>query len=498
MTSPNNSATRQDVLVIGCGFAGICSGIKLREKGITNFRIVEKSNGVGGTWWDNTYPGAACDVPSHLYCYSFEPNPKWTRVYSSQPEIQRYLEHCVDKYGLRSHIDHGFKVLEILLDETSGFWHVNFENGQSLIARHVINGSGGLHRPSWPDIEGRECFAGPSAHTARWDSSIDLVGQRVAVIGSAASAIQLIPAIAAAAASVTVYQRTPNYVVPRNDRFYTEREKRCFASFPWLARLLRWFIFLRMDFLLYPITRQGSLYGKYATRKVHEYIRKSVNDKKLAEALIPDYVIGCKRILVSDDIYQTLNRDDVEVVTDPISCIEQRGIRTARGTLKEADVLIFATGYDIEAHMVSIRVRGIGGREMADDWKDGAEAYNGSCVAGYPNYYLVTGPNTGVGTTSVVFMIEQEIDYILKLIDAAGADRLIEVKRSAQQDYNARISEELAGSVWASGCKSWYRRADGKITVLYPGSARGFRRQLKRVDFDDFNMTVLTRAGEIK
>ena len=257
-----------DVLVIGTGFSGVGCGIKLLEAGIGNFRIVEKSQGIGGTWWDNTYPGAACDVPSHFYCFTFEPNPSWSRVFSPQPEIQEYIEHCVDKYGLRSRIEHGCKVMELLFDECTSTWEIVFESGRRMRARHVINGAGGLHRPAWPDIPGRDSFAGPSMHTARWDHTVDCVGKRVAIIGSAASAIQVIPAIADLAESVTVYQRTANYIVPRNDRNFTEREKRRFARWPWLLRLYRWLIFTRMDFILYPITRQGSWYGRYATGKI--------------------------------------------------------------------------------------------------------------------------------------------------------------------------------------------------------------------------------------
>lgn len=480
-----------DILVIGAGFAGVCCGIKLLEKGINNFRIVEKSQGIGGTWWDNTYPGAACDVASHFYCFSFEPNPDWSRIFSPQAEIQQYVERCVDKYGIRSYIEHGRKVLELQLDEASATWIAIFADGKRLRARHVINGAGALHEPSWADIRGRDAFSGPSMHTARWDHSIDYAGKHIAVIGSAASAVQLVPELAKTAASVTVYQRTPNYIAPRNDRNYSKLEKALFARWPWLGRAYRWFIFMRMDMLLYPLTRQGSLYGRYATRRLAWFMRKTVQDKSLHEQLQPDYTIGCKRILISDDFYQTLNRENVQMVTTGISEIEKTGIRTTDDRLREADILVYATGYDLEAHLLSIPMTGLDGCTLTDDWQAGAEAYNGCNITGYPNYYMVTGPNTGVGTTSVVFMIEQAVDYILKLIEKAGHDRLMSVKADAQASYNARIHAELSGSVWASGCKSWYRRDDGKIVILYPGDARTFRRQLQAVNVEDFEIRGL-------
>ena len=494
MTDKSNETL--DILVIGTGFSGICAGIRLLQNGSKNFRIVEKSQGIGGTWWDNTYPGAACDVPSHFYCFSFEPNPNWSRVYSPQAEIQEYLENCVDKYGVRPHIEHGMKVESLIFDDTNSMWEAHFQNGRVIRARHVINGSGGLHQAVWPDIPGRDSFSGPSMHTAHWDHSVDYKDKRVAIIGSAASAIQVIPAIADDAADVEVFQRTANYIVPRNDREYTDREKKRFARWPWLLRLYRKFIFLRMDMLLYPITRQGSWYGQQATRKIIQYIRETVDDPALHDALIPDFTIGCKRILISDDIYTTLNRDDVTLVTTAISTIEGKGIRTADNRLHEADIIVYATGYDVEAHGKSIKIIGPNQHDLEGDWQNGAEAYNGCCVTGIPNYYMVTGPNTGVGTTSVVFMIEQEVEYILKLIAKAGSDSTISVRPEAQAQYNVRISEELKGSVWASGCKSWYRRDDGKIVVLYPGSARTFRKQLRDVNFNHFEQVPTAGSGE--
>ncbi len=486
-----------DVLVIGTGFSGVCAGIKLLEQGINNFRIFEKSHGIGGTWYDNIYPGAACDVPSHFYCFSFEPNPNWTRVYSPQPEIQKYIEHCVDKYGLRPYIVHGARVVELRFDEDSAVWDVVVEDGRRVRARHVINGSGGLHRPSIPEFAGRDTFRGAAMHTARWDHSVELHGKRIAVVGSAASAIQVIPEIAKTAKQVIVCQRTPNYIAPRNDRAYTDTEKRRFARWPWLQRLYRWSIYKRMDMFLFPITKKDSRMGHRLGKRVKEHIRASVKDPDLSSHLMPDYAMGCKRILLSDDLFETFNRDNVHVETSGIERIEPDGVRTADGTLHEVDIIVYATGFDVPGHQLSIRMRGLNGASLEDEWADGAEAYMGSCIAGFPNYWMVTGPNTGVGTTSVVFMVEQMIDYILRMMRATPAGGYVTVKRAAQDRYNAELRTLLAESVWASGCKSWYITDGGKITTLYPKNAHSFKKQLAHAKLDDYEFVAPAIADKV-
>ena len=485
-----------DVLVIGTGFSGVGAGIKLLDAGISNFKIFEKSQGIGGTWYDNTYPGAACDVPSHFYCYSFEPNPNWSRIYSPQAEIQKYIEGCVDKYGLRKHIVHGAKVLALRLIEAEAVWEISFADGRKAKARHVINGGGGLHKPLIPDFPGKGQFTGPAMHTAEWDHSVRIDNKRVAVIGSAASAIQVIPAIANAAKSITVFQRTPNYIVPRGDRDFTAAEKKRFARWPWLREFYRWWIFKRMDLILFPITKKKSLLGNRIRQKVVGHMKDSIEDDELQKALIPTYRMGCKRILVSDDLFSTLNREDVDVEVSAIEAIEPKGVRTANGILHTADVIVYATGYDLDGHMASIEVTGLGGAALKDAWRNGQEAYYGCCVSGFPNYWMVTGPNTGVGTTSVVFMIEQMLDYLIKLISETKTGSMVTVKQKAQDDYNESLHKALDDSVWASGCKSWYINADGKITTLYPHNAGSFRKQMSVIQFADFDF-VSTQDGQL-
>lgn len=487
----NAAAGVLDALVIGTGFSGVCAGIKLLERGITNFRIFEKSQGIGGTWYDNTYPGAACDVPSHFYCYSFEPNPAWSRVYSPQAEIQTYIEGCVDKYGLRPYIQHGAKVIEIRLLESEGVWKVSFEDGSVARARHVINGFGGLHKPSVPAFPGKDSFAGASMHTAQWDNSVDFTNKRVAIIGSAASAIQIIPELAKVVSHLTVFQRTPNFIAPREDRGYTDAEKQRFARWPLLQRLHRWLIYKRMDMLLYPITRAGSRAGRVGAKKVNQHMRASVNDKSLHAALEPAYEMGCKRILLSDDLYDAFNRDNVSVETSGIDRIQSDGVQSSDGELHTADIIIYATGFDIDGHMRSVKVYGQNGKSLEDEWSQGPEAYCGSCVSGFPNYWMVTGPNTGVGTTSVVFMIEQMMQLIMRMIEFSGPDQMLSVKRAAQDRYNAEIGAALDKSVWASGCDSYYITETGRITTLYPHNAAAFKRTLKSVELLDFDIIQL-------
>lgn len=493
---PTGAPAPLDVLVIGAGFSGICAGIKLLESGKTNFRIFEKSPGIGGTWWENTYPGAACDVPSHFYCFSFHPNPNWSRVYSPQAEIKAYLEDCVQTFGLVPFIEHGATVVGLQLDCANGHWVVSCADGRQVRALHVINGSGTLHLPSMPDIKGRDSFAGVSMHTARWNHSIELAGKRVAVVGSAASAIQIVPEIAKRAEVVTVFQRTPNYVVPRNDRHYSSRERQRFARRPVFASIYRWMIMMRMEFVLFQIVKRDSWIGRWAAKRAIRHMRGSVRDRSMHDKLTPDYAIGCKRILVSDNFFDALNRDNVELLTDAIDAIEPAGIRTKDGRSHAADIIVYATGFDIDRHIRSIAVVGEDGLSLDGQWENGAEAYNGSCVAGFPNYYMVTGPNTGVGTTSVVHMIEQEVRYILKLIELAGSSRLLSVRLSAQRAYNAEIDAALKKTVWLSGCSSWYLDADGRLTTLYPGNGRAFERRLRHVRIADFDVRLRPEAGD--
>ena len=469
-----------DVLIIGAGFSGICAAIKLKQAGINGFRIYDKADGIGGTWWNNTYPGAACDIPSHFYCYSFEPNPNWSRLYSPQSEIQSYIEYCVDKYALRPRLNLRREIVSLTFDQASGVWTALLKDGEQVRARFVINGSGALHKPSTPAFKGAERYRGASMHTAEWDSSFDPQDKTIAVIGSAASAIQVIPAIAERAKHICLYQRTPNYILPRNDYAYSQTWKKRFRRFPLLARLHRLMIFYYLEFKVFPIIKQSAYRAKRAEDAIR-YIKVMTRGRKARSAMVPDYEMGCKRILISDDFFDALNRDNVELVTEPIEEITEKGIVSA-ATERPFDAIVYATGFDLEGHMLGIDVTGEDGLTLRDAWKNGAQAYRGVMIPGFPNYFLTTGPNTGVGTTSVVFMIEQTIGWIMKCLRKAGRERIVSVTQDAADAYNRELQAAFPDTVWTSGCQSWYRNADGRMEILYPHDARTFRRQMKRVD----------------
>jgi cation diffusion facilitator CzcD-associated flavoprotein CzcO len=477
-----------DALVIGAGFSGICLGKRLKDAGITNFRIYDKAPKVGGTWYWNSYPGAACDVMSHFYSFSFAPNPDWPRKYSPWNEIQAYSERCVDSIGLRQHIELGTGVEKARFDDESGTWLVTLTDGSQVYTRHVIDGSGGLHVPLFPNIQGADTFAGERWHSSLWRHDVDLAGKKIAVIGSAASAVQIVPEIAKASAKISLFQRTANYLIPRHDRHFTAFEKWCFRHVPLCARLYRLALFLRYDWLAYPIVKTSAenFARRYAMRQFRRLLKKSVADPALREKLTPDYPIGCKRILISDEFFSSLTKDNVSLVTEGIECITPAGVRTTDGIEHEADILVYATGFDTQGHHTDTRVIGPQDRTLAQAWADAPIAYEGNMVAGFPNYYFVTGPNTGVGSTSVIFMIEQSANLIMNCIKAAGKDGLIEPKDDAMQGYDAEIQAALAKTVWATSCSSWYKREDGRITILYPYNAQTYRKRHKIFNREHF------------
>lgn len=481
-----------DVLIVGAGFAGICAGKVLHDMGITTFKIYDKAPAIGGTWYHNTYPGAACDVASHFYCYSFEPNPNWSYIYSPQKEILAYIQHCAKKYNVDPHVELNKKIDKFVWDEAAGLWTAYFSDATTQKARQIINGMGGLHVPHYPDIPGYTDFEGPYMHSARWDHDVDFTGKTVSIIGSAASAVQIIPELAKTCSQITVFQRTPNYVVARNNRRYSPREQRRMARWPVLTKWKRFKIYLHAEFLAYRLMVQDKLLGKIVTRLVKKKIKDDVKNPDKIKHMIPDYTIGCKRILLSDKFYKALGEDHVNLVTDRVERITSKGVETVDGTVHGSDILVLATGYDIDAHFGSIEVVGKGGVTLSSLGRDGQEVYKGTAHPLFPNYFWVTGPNTGVGSTSVVHMIELQMQYISKLITEGLKGKSIAPKKAALRAHNDALQEALSRFVWASGCNSWYKRDDGKIVTLYPGSARDFAREHKDVVWDDFDIVDIT------
>ena len=488
-----------DVLVIGAGFGGIATAIRLKAEGTSNFRVYEKAPAVGGTWWHNTYPGAACDIASHLYCYSFEPNPNWSRKFSPQAEIQAYIEHCTDKYQVRDHIQLNTGVDGLYFQDDSQCWQARLSNGERVLARHVVVCTGGLHIPAYPDIPGRESFAGPAMHSATWDHSVDFNGKHVAVIGSAASAIQLIPELAKSAAQVDIYQRTPNYIAPRGDREFTDKEKARFARWPLWHRLYRKWIFLRGEYVLFPVVKKKtrSRWRDSVEAYIKRHIKSSIKDARTRKLMVPDYPLGCKRILIADNFYDALNRNNVTVIPEGISSVDSNGINCVDGQHHPADIIVYATGFDVDQQMYATEIIGPNGLVLNVVWAEKPTAYKGAFVPGFPNLHLMSGPNTGVGHSSVVYLIEAQLEMIMQALKACGDDKLIRVTEAANEDYNRGLREALQQSVWAGDCKSWYKREDGEIVTLYPHDARTFRRERKQLRPSDFDIYPRARsAGE--
>ncbi len=461
--------TDHRVIVIGSGFAGIAMGIKLKEAGVNDFVILEKDDDLGGTWRDNTYPGCACDIPSYLYSYSFEPNPGWSRMFSPQDEIWDYLRHCVDTYGLAPHLRYGAEVTSATYDESAAAWTVQTGSGDVLTAQVVTAGVGALHQPNYPDLPGLETFRGTTFHSADWDHDHDLAGERVAVIGTGASSIQFVPKIAPKAAHVDVYQRHAPWVTPKPDRRIGAQERAWHTKFPIGQKAIRSLVFWGLEargvgFAISPRLMKG------LEVQARRHLEKQVPDPDLRARLTPDYQIGCKRILISNDYYPTLNRDDVDLVTDGIREVTATGVVTTDGTERSADTIIFGTGFEVSGNLTRMKIVGREGVELNERWeRQGIGAHLGITMSGFPNLFLLVGPNTGLGHNSMVFMIEQQVAYVvqaLKTMDRRGAD-WIEVRERPQRRFVDRVQTRLSDSVWSS-CQSWYLDENGRNFTIWP------------------------------
>ncbi|MGZ3475356.1 MAG: flavin-containing monooxygenase [Polyangiales bacterium] len=476
------------IIIVGTGFAGLGMAIRLKQAGIHDFTILEADEGVGGTWRANHYPGAACDVPSHLYSFSFEKNPTWSRSYGLQKEILAYLEHCADKYGLRPHIKFNTEVVGAKYDDRKGIWEVRTKCGQTLRARVVVAGCGGLSRPSYPEIPGLDRFEGKLMHSARWDDEYALEGKRVGVIGTGASAIQIVPTISKTVAKLNLFQRTPPWILPKRDLPISSREQDRFRRFPVLQEAARLAIYWLNEAFATGFVKEPRILA-WAQQFAEKHLEKQIRDPELRKKLTPTYAMGCKRILLSNDYYTALERENVELVTEAIAEITKTGIVTRDGKAHELDAIVLATGFQAAEHTAPFDVKGRAGIDLMESWSDGAEAYKGTTVAGFPNLFLIVGPNTGLGHTSMVFMIESQIAYILDAIKLMRRDKLasLEVKRAAQDAYNVEMQSRLAKTIWQTGgCTSWYQTKSGKNVTLWPGYTVEFRLRLARFDKDKY------------
>jgi cation diffusion facilitator CzcD-associated flavoprotein CzcO len=457
------------VVVVGSGFAGICMGIKLKESGRDDFVILEEADDLGGTWRDNTYPGATCDVQSHLYSYSFAPNPNWTRMFSPQQEIWDYLRDCADRYGVSRHIRYRQRVTAARYDDDANVWWIDVDGVETYTADALVTGVGALHRPRIPSLNGADTFAGAAFHSAAWRHDVDLTDKRVAVVGTGASAIQFVPEIADQTRHIDVYQRTAPWVVPRGDRPISDRERTVFARFPLAQRSARNLVYwmreaLVLGFALTPRLMKG------AELLARRHIARQVKDPDLAAQVTPDYQVGCKRILISNDWYPTLQRPDVDLVTDAVVGLTDGAVVAADGRTRPADVIIYGTGFDVSGNLARLTITGRSGRSLKGEWqRDGQNAYLGIAVHGFPNLFLLVGPNSGLGHSSMIFMIETQVAHVMQALDLLDEAGYVEVRDDVQRAFVSQVRGALDHTVWSTGCSSWYLDAQGRNIAIWPG-----------------------------
>ena len=477
-----------DTLIVGTGFAGICMAIKLAEAK-SSFVVLEKKSDLGGVWKKDNYPGCQCDVQSHLYSYSFEPNPNWMGTFGESKEIHDYLVHCVEKYSLKESIQFNQECVHAIYDASISRWTVKTKEGRVYSCRYFVLGLGALHKPNIPDFKGMDNFQGELWHSDRWNHDYDFTGKKVVSIGAGASAIQYLPQIADKVSELTVIQRSAAWVMPRSERRYTAFEKRVLTAYPFLSRPLRWFYYWSNELRLIPIHKPklAALVSNVAKKIIH----KTVKDPETQKKLTPDYVIGCKRILVSSDYYPIFNLDGVSLVTENIKSFDESGVVTSDGAYHQADAVILGTGYllDPRVYMNELDVVGCNGATLKDRWTENLASYFGITVPGFPNMFQLSGPNSGLSHNSVIFMIEAQVQYIIsamKKMQQSGV-KSIEVKSEPFDKFNQAVQGNYQGTVWSSGCTSHYKDVDGKNIVLWPLPTWKFRSQTRSINLDDYH-----------
>ncbi|MEU0270630.1 NAD(P)/FAD-dependent oxidoreductase [Streptomyces sp. NPDC006307] len=490
------------VAVIGSGFGGLGAAVRLRREGITDFVVLERADSVGGTWRDNSYPGCACDVPSHLYSFSFAPNPDWPRTFSGQRHIRAYLEHVTDTFGLRPHLRFRHEVTMMTWDNDALRWRIETTRG-TLTADVVVSATGPLSDPKIPDIPGLASFeesGGRVFHSARWDHDYDLAGKRVAVIGTGASAIQIVPSIQPEVGRLTLFQRTPAWVMPRMDRPITGAERWLHRQLPFTGKARRGLLWGIRELQVSAFTKRPAELGLVESIAKANMAR-AIKDPALRAKLTPSYRIGCKRILLSSDYYPALARPNVDVVASGLAEVRGRTLVAADGTEAEVDAVIFSTGFHVTDMPIAERVVGADGITLAEAWKDGMEALRGATAAGFPNWMTIIGPNTGLGNSSMILMIESQLNYMadylrqLDVLDRQGGRAALAARPSAVAAWNRRVQTRMERTVWKSGgCDSWYLDANGRNTTLWPGTTSEFRRATRSVDLSEYEV-VRVREG---
>ncbi|GAA2994125.1 flavin-containing monooxygenase [Actinokineospora diospyrosa] len=485
------------VVVIGTGFSGMGMAIQLRKEGRDDFVVLEKATDFGGTWRDNTYPGCACDIQSHMYSFSFEQKPDWTRSYAPQPEIHQYLRDVAAKWDLARNTHFGVEVTGARWDAEASRWHVSTSTGDTYVTRFLVAGVGALHLPSIPDLPGIEDFTGKAFHSAQWDHDYDLTGKRVAVIGTGASAVQFVPKIAPEVAELTLFQRTAPWVMPKPDHTMPAWSRGLFAKVPGAQRAYRHLLYWINEVRAVGFNgHQGIL--RLASKLAAHNIRRSVKDPALARELTPDYVMGCKRVLISNDYYPTFNRANVHLDTAGVAEVRANSVVGKDGREHPVDAIIYGTGFHVTDAFDYLRITGRDGLDLAQLWRErGINTHLGITVAGFPNLFFLLGPNTGLGHNSVVFMIESQIRYVaeaLRLADRQGAEAL-DVRRSAQDAFNTEVQRKLADGVWTrGGCTSWYLDSQGVNRTIWPGFTWRYWLRTRHVDASDFELLTRSRT----
>jgi len=487
--------THVRVAIVGAGFSGLGMAIRLKEEGEHDFVLLERAADIGGTWRDNTYPGCRCDVPSHLYSFSFAPNPNWSSTFSPQPEILDYLKDTANRHGVLPHVSFNTELEHASWDEAEQLWRIETSK-EAMTADVLITAQGPLSDPSMPNVPGIESFEGTTFHSAQWDHDHDLTGERVAVIGTGASAIQFVPEIQPHVGKLHIFQRTAPWVIPHRNRPMKRWERAIYRLFPPAQLAMRAGIYWARESFVLQFRHRAI--GKLLERIPMMHMRKQIKDPELRRKLTPDYSIGCKRILPTNEWYPALAKPNVEVVTGGLTAVRPRSVVAEDGTEREVDTIIFGTGFHVTDLPIADRVTGRDGRTLMETWKGSMQAYKGATVAGYPNLFFLVGPNTGLGHTSIVFIIESQIAYVLdalRTMRRLGA-RTVEVRGQAQNAYNAELDRMAEGTVWVSGgCTSYYIDRNGHNSALWPTYTWPFRQRLRRFDVAAYSLGTRVSAN---